>query len=167
MAMLERRCIFQTISIYVRFRGVVFVKFSFMSSTFSCLPPTKFKSLQLSIVKKPSTKLISDNCWGRFCRRRRSRASFFWYFLSQTLRTRRECGKANLPVAFLRNAGWTWLWYWCVKWIQMTFYLKNLWRRKKIYYHRTKKIKRPFDLWLVPLWSLRDFLRVWMWGTPP
>lgn len=107
MAMLERRCMFQNIilGIYVRFRGVVFVKLSCMSSTFSCLPPTKFKGLQLSIVKKPSTKLISDNSWGRFCRHRRSRASFFWYFLSQTLRTRRECGKANLPVPFFAKCG--------------------------------------------------------------
>lgn len=100
---------------------------------FHVYPPRNskgFPGIQLSILKKPSTKLISDNSWWRFCHRR-SRASFFWYFLSQTLRTRRECGKANLPVAFLRNAGWTWLWYWSVKWIQMSFYLKNLWRRNE------------------------------------
>ena len=111
MAMLERRCIFQTIifCIYVRFRGVVFVKFSFMSSTFSCLPPTNFKRISRHptevLEKNHPTNTSLTTVGGRFCRRRRSRASFFWYFLSQTLRTRRECGKANLPVPLIAKCG--------------------------------------------------------------
>lgn len=129
-----------------------------MRSTFSCLHPPRnskgFPGIQLSILKKPSTKLISDNSWWRFCHRR-SRASFFWYFLSQTLRTRRECGKANLPVPFFAKCG-----------LKMAVILmcpndllsceKQLEKKKK-YSHRS--FKRPFDLWLVPLWSLRDLLR--------
>ena len=107
--MLERRYIFQTISIYVRFRGVVFVKFSFMSSTFSCLPPTNFKRISRhpteDLEKNHPTNTSLTIVGGRFRRRRRSRASFFWYFLSQTLRTRRECGKANLPVPFFAKCG--------------------------------------------------------------
>ena len=64
MAMLERRYIFQTIilGIYVRFRGVQ-VKTYFMRSTFSCLPPTKFKRISRHPTKYLEKTIHQTHLW--------------------------------------------------------------------------------------------------------
>ena len=155
MAMLERRCMFQTIifGIYVRFRGVVFVKFSFMSSTFSCLPPTNFKR----ISRHPTEDLEKNHPTNTSLTTRRSRASFFWYFLSQTLRTRRECGKANLPVPFFAKCGLN---------MAVTLTCPNdlLSCEKPLEKKKNTVIDHSKDLSTFDLYRLYDFLRGWMWG---